>query len=104
MKKYLFTISFVAAFALISQAQSDGAKPAKKEKVNPDGTMAPATTAPANEVRAADNKSQPNDAKPAGKRMAITEKGVPASKSNDGAKDQKATEPKKEAAPAKEHH
>jgi hypothetical protein len=105
MKKYLYTLSLVALFAAVGTAQS--AEPAKKQNaskqaaVNDDGTTA---TKPATEAQ---QNPKTDNAQPAGasdkpapaKRMAITEKGVPASKSTDGKK-ATAAEPKR-AEPAK---
>lgn len=110
MKKHLYTIAFVSLFGVMAKAQhtEPAAQPAKakqEQKVNPDGTISPAQSAtPAQEIAPASN----NQAAPAssGKtgptRMAITEKGVPASKSAPESKP-KATEKKAEPAKTEKH-
>jgi len=106
MKKTVYTIAFIALFSVMSHAQDNNAKqpkpaattPAQKETVNPDGTLSPAqpaaVSAPANEsaVEAPKPDDKGTKNQKGGTRMAITEKGVPASK--------KPAEPKK-AEPAK---
>ena len=113
MKKVLYTIALVTLFGVVSKAQSsDGVKKdaPKKTSVNADGTLgtpqlnegkAPQANdgkAPqqANETKQQEPNKQQNEKKPAGgTRMAITEKGVPASKAKkEEAKDTKAAEPK----------
>ncbi len=96
MKKTLYTLSFVAFFALVTQAQSKPETATKKEQatqateqINADGTKM------VNDGKqATDNvkKEVPKD----GTRMAITEKGVPASKNRQATdnKEMKATEAK----------
>lgn len=113
MKRILYTAAFVAFFGAMGFAQS--AKPAKKaepaaETVNPDGSAKASQSGksqqPMNEEGNPDGspKNQPlkepasktdGGDKPANKktRMAITEKGVPASKSKE-TKDEKKPEPK----------
>ena len=81
MKKTVYTLAFIALFSVMANAQApEKAKkqePAKSATVNPDGTVAPAGAA--TEAQPAEGKK--SDTKPAsGTRMAITEKGVPASK------------------------
>ncbi len=103
MKKTVYTLAFVALFSVMAKSQSaDPQKkkePAKKETVNPDGTLAPApaVSSPEPDAKQADQPMK------SGTRMAITEKGVPASKSSD-AKAQKATEPKKTEPAKTEKH
>ena len=105
MKKTIYTIAFIALISVVSNAQtSDHSKkqePAKAETVNADGTIStapvatdnvPATVAPENK---ADN-SQTGEKPKNGTRMAITEKGVPASK--------KTTEGKKEESAKTQKH
>ncbi len=86
MKKTFYTIACIALFTVVSNAQTatpeKKAEPAK-EVVNPDGTVSTAPTlVPASAATEApqDNSSQQTRKKDGGTRMAITEKGVPASK------------------------
>jgi hypothetical protein len=95
MKKTVYTIAFIALFSVMCNAQDSHGKkeaPAKKETVNPDGTLSTtpnenATTAPKNEEKGGKPQT----------RMAITEKGVPASNSK------KPAEKKAEPAKAEKH-
>ena len=83
MKKNIYTIAFIALLSLASNAQTtkkESKAPDKKETVNPDGTLSPT---PINEIPQATQAPQDGqESKPqkSGTRMAITEKGVPASK------------------------
>jgi len=81
MKKTLYTIAFIALLTTASNAQDNKKEskqaPAKKETVNPDGTTSPA---PAVLTPAPQAEQKTDNAQKGGTRMAITEKGVPASK------------------------
>lgn len=101
MKKTVYTLAFVAFFGVMANAQTAKpasaksepvkAEPIKAETVNPDGTISPApASSNAPELKAKDD-NQP--VRKEGTRMAITEKGVPASK--------KPVEATKKAEPAK---
>ncbi len=101
MKKTMYTLAFVAFFSLLSNAQDNNSlkKHESAQAVNPDGTTSPAATEKAT-PKADDGKTvqkKEGEVKPAGgTRMAITEKGIPASK----AKEEKATkkeQPKSES-------
>jgi hypothetical protein len=101
MKKTIYTLAFVALLSVMAKSQSatepKKAEPVKKETVNPDGTIAPVQGVQ-------DEKpAQAQEPKKSGTRMAITEKGVPASKSTDS-KSQKAAEPKKTEPAKTEKH
>lgn len=98
MKKTIYTLAFVAFFSLLSNAQDNNSlkqHESSNQAVNPDGTQKPATSEKVT-PKADDGKTvqkKEGEVKPAGgTRMAITEKGIPASK----AKEEKAT--KKEQA------
>lgn len=83
MKKTLLTLGFIALVSFASNAQDTQKEakkaPAAKENVNPDGTITiqPAAEPAASEAPANTSKDQKQQS---GTRMAITEKGVPASK------------------------
>jgi hypothetical protein len=118
MKKTVYTIAFIALFSFMTNAQSSNTpkkqEPAKSTSVNDDGTISPApTTAPTDNVPAQTPAAstvvtsvEDQPASPAKKeasentapksRMAITEKGVPASK--------KPAEEKKTESTKKEKH
>ncbi len=93
MKKIFYTLSFVAFFTLVTQAQSKPQTviPAEQavpvgERINADGTQVKEES-----KRANDNVKQ--DVPKDGTRMAITEKGLPASKNKQkDTKEVKATE------------
>ena len=97
MKKTMYTLAFVAFFSLLSNAQDNNSlkKHESAQAVNPDGTTSPAATPKADDGKTVQKKE--GEVKPAGgTRMAITEKGIPASK----AKEEKATkkeQPKSES-------
>ena len=101
MKKTIYTLAFVALLSVMAKSQSASepkkSEPAKKEKVNPDGTLAPVQGVQDEKPAAA------QEPKKGGTRMAITEKGVPASKSAD-TKPQKAVESKKTEPAKTEKH
>jgi hypothetical protein len=86
MKKTIYTIVLIAGFAFVSQAQQPAntqkkAAPAKAtQSVNPDGTLAPAAEASTESAVPQDDNQNKTEKKQGGTRMAITEKGVPASK------------------------
>jgi hypothetical protein len=117
MKKTLYTLSFVALFAIAGTAQNSQDQPkqdpAKRDHVNHDGTAAPASQnpdqprqepaakqkstsqnadqAPANSsMKNASSPDQPKD------RHAITDKGVPAAKNKSGTNAQPESQPKKD--------
>ena len=103
MKKTIYTIALIALFSVVSNAQTTSNKqePAKAETVNPDGTISTAPVATDNIPTTAAPESKSDDTKTSekpksGTRMAITEKGVPASK--------KAAEGKKEEPAKAEKH
>ncbi|PBQ34379.1 hypothetical protein CNR22_22240 [Sphingobacteriaceae bacterium] len=82
MKKTLLTLGFIALISFASNAQDTKKEakkaPAAKETVNPDGTLiAPEPAPAATEAQTNTSKDQKQQG---GTRMAITEKGVPASK------------------------
>src|SRR4051812_33605167 len=83
MKKTIYTIAFIALFSVMCNAQDTREKkeaPAKKETVNPDGTLNKTPEAAPSDATT-NSKSDEKASKPqGGTRMAITEKGVPASK------------------------
>lgn len=84
MKKLFYTLSMVAFFAVVSKAQAiEAAKPQDPNQVDPKKKteLAP----PPGE---APQSNQPKS------RMAITQKGVPASRTKETNKDAKAVEPK----------
>lgn len=99
MKKTIYTIAFIALFSVISNAQTqdrqaNSAEPVKVETtVNPDGTISP-SYAPAAADKTTEVDKGNNQGAKGGTRMAITEKGVPASK--------KSTENKKTETPKSE--
>lgn len=100
MKRTVYTLAFVALFSVLAKSQSTE-QPKKeeavnKEALNPDGTLAPA--------QSSEDAKKAEEPKKSGTRMAITEKGVPASKKQEAAKTQKATEPKKSEPSKAEKH
>lgn len=101
MKKTIYTIAFIALFSAFANAQDT--KQVKQDKPVQATTTDVAPAAAADNAQAQDNskpaatKETKTEAKPAaGTRMAITEKGVPASK--------KAAEPKKSEPAKTEKH
>jgi hypothetical protein len=119
MKKLIYTLGLVAFLGFAGMAQT--AEPAKKQTVKDDGTTIAPASAKTDGDHAPQNKQaqpstsqktgdvdktpakteQPTD-KPA-KRMAITEKGVPASKNKD-VKPAESKETKSTDQTKKEHH
>lgn len=85
MKKLVFSIVFIAGMQFVSQAQTkeqDNPKKAEQnEQVNPDGTLAKPAEVKTTETEP--QKEKKADVAPEGSRSAITEKGVPATKTND---------------------
>ena len=73
MKKTIITLSLVALFSLVSNAQEKKAtpetKPVSTTVVNSDGTVSTVTTSP--------STKQESPVKKSGTRMAINEKGLP---------------------------
>ena len=106
MKKYLLSAAFVSLLGLAAQAQDSksqqGSRNSSADHENNKATLAPADQKAETVEQQPQAGSQQNDAtkQKGATRMAITEKGVPASKNKDVAPDQKATEQKK-AEPAK---
>lgn len=102
MKKTLYTFAFVALVSFASNAQDTKKEakqaPAAKETVNPDGTVIVQPAAePASESQTSTSKDQKHQG---GTRMAITEKGVPASKKP---AEKKTEAPKTEPAKTEKH-
>ncbi|MBL7932631.1 MAG: hypothetical protein JNL60_12055 [Bacteroidia bacterium] len=105
MKKYLLSAAFISLLGLAAQAQDNksqqGSRNSSADQENNKATLAPADQkAETVEQQQPQAGSQQNDAtkQKGATRMAITEKGVPASKNKDAAPDQKATEQKKSEA------
>lgn len=100
MKRTVYTLAFVALFSVMAKSQSTEQPKkedaVKKETLNPDGTLAPAESN--------QDAKKAEEPKKSGTRMAITEKGVPASKKTEAAKTEKATEPKKTEPSKSEKH
>lgn len=109
MKKYLLSAAFVSLLGLAAQAQDNqsqqGSRNSAADQNNNKATLAPAdqkaekVETVEQQPQSATQQQDPTKAKPA-TRMAITEKGVPASKNTDAKPEQKATEQKK-SEPAK---
>lgn len=103
MKKYVLSAAFVSLLGLAAQAQDSrsqqGARSSSSDQNQP--TLSTPDQKVESTEQQPDNAAakDPKSAKPA-TRMAITEKGIPASKNTDTKPEQKATEQKK-AEPAK---
>lgn len=103
MKNFLITTSFITVFAFTSNAQDTKSNSADKPVPKKEE---PATLKPASAPQSTDPQPQATESRSnkGGTRMAITEKGVPASKNTEPAKTQKATEPKKAEGTKTEKH
>jgi hypothetical protein len=96
MKKTLYTIAFIALFTTLSNAQDHSPatkkqEPARVETATPIKASDPAVTPAATDNAGVNNQREvsSSETKPAAngpKRMAITEKGVPAPKKNNEVK------------------
>lgn len=107
MKKVIYTLSFVALCSIAANAQSDKpakqAQPAKTTTESKDAKPSETTLAPNRaDGSATDNASSTDNMPTPKKRMAINEKGVPASKSTaEKPKTEKAANPGQPATPPK---
>lgn len=99
MKRTIYTMAFVAFLGVMANAQTTSKsvpvqqQPVPAETINPDGTISTQPAQGEPQLRVSEANQNPEGHKD-GKRMAITEKGVPASKKQSQTESKK-TEPAK---------